>query len=60
MIDEHLDEQLVEQFPSVSLTDERRVEIKSSPEIHRSSLCYNNNNNNNNNKLLIKTLINHH
>ena len=31
MIDERLDEQLVEQFPSVPLTDERRVKIKSSP-----------------------------
>ena len=31
MIDERLDEQLVEQFPAVPLTDERRVKINSHP-----------------------------
>ena len=37
MIDERLDEQLVEQFPAVPLTDECGVKIKFSPEVHRSS-----------------------
>ena len=37
MIDERLDEQLVEQFSAVPLTDERRVKIKFSPEVHRSA-----------------------